>query len=54
MKMAKKVLSDSGAEARRAYQREHYAKNKELYREKMIRYWEKKAIRDEQAQGGTE
>lgn len=46
--MAKKHLTDPASEARRVYQREHYARNKEQYREKAQRYWERKA---EEAKG---
>ncbi len=38
-------LSEAAKEARRKYDREYYAKNPEKQKEKMRRYWERKAAR---------
>ena len=38
-------MSEAAKEARRKYGREYYAKNPEKAKEKMRRYWERKAQR---------
>jgi len=43
--MAKKILTDSASEARRLYQRKHYSENKEQYKARLQRYWERKAAK---------
>ena len=42
--MDKKTLSTRAIEARRAYKREHYAKNRDKYREYRQNHWERKAL----------
>lgn len=39
----KEGLSDAAKEARRAYQREWYRRNKEKAKQRQRRYWERKA-----------
>ncbi len=41
--MAKQKLSDEALEAKRAYRREWYRKNREKIKAAQVRYWEKKA-----------
>ena len=42
--MTETELREKAAEAKRAYQREWYAKNKDKCRERNRRYWRKKAL----------
>lgn len=44
----KKSIADAGREARNAYKREWYRKNKEKQREYERRYWNRKADSDTQ------
>ena len=48
----KKELSQEALEARRAYRRSYYAKNKEKMREYQRRHWEK--VAREEAEGKAE
>ena len=42
--MDKKTLSARAAELRREYKRQHYAKNRDKYREYSKNHWERKAL----------
>lgn len=42
-------IKEKAADAKRAYQREWYAKNRDKCRERNRRYWEKKALQAAEA-----
>lgn len=46
-------MSDKGKEARREYYRKWRAKNKDRIREYNRKFWEKKALRDQEASEGN-
>lgn len=51
--MTEAELREKAAEAKRAYQREWYAKNRDKCRERNQRYWRKKALKAAENQPET-